>query len=87
MVLTVLNEINRFCIEECGAWCCKNRATVIVDGRVGKFFLKRRRCEHLKDDDTCAIYEDRPDYCRKYICKKLKKRFSIEKINKIIKYL
>jgi len=79
--------MNRFCIEKCKSWCCKNRAKVIVDGRVGRFFIERRRCENLKDDNTCSVYEDRPDVCREYFCDKIKKLFpkevaSIEKIKR-----
>lgn len=26
----------------------------------------RFRCKHLQPDNSCAIYEDRPDFCRRY---------------------
>ena len=29
----------------------------------------RHRCANLMEDNLCADYENRPEYCKKFICK------------------
>jgi len=57
MALKIIEE-PKFQCSKCGA-CCK---------RAGKLGLMPQRedgaCIHLDHDNTCKIYETRPDFCR-----------------------
>jgi len=44
---------------ECGA-CCVAPDIATLGKPAGV------RCEHLQEDNRCAIYEDRPSVCRQY---------------------
>lgn len=43
--------------KKCGK-CCRLR----VKGH-GMLLETGERCEHLKDDNLCAVYENRPPWC------------------------
>lgn len=55
--LTVLSNVDKFPCSKCGA-CCR---------RAGKRGIMPDRgdgaCVHLTKENTCAIYETRPDQC------------------------
>ena len=42
-----------------------DRATVFVDGETW-YLLVHTACEHLRPDNRCGIYEQRPQICRDY---------------------
>jgi Fe-S-cluster containining protein len=37
-----------------------------------KTLLFEHTCRHLGEDNLCKIYEDRPDFCRRFKCMKTK---------------
>lgn len=38
----------------------------VVETRYGKEIVISSRCKALSDDNTCSIYDDRPDMCRNF---------------------
>ena len=38
----------------------------VVETRGGREIVIASRCSALREDDTCSIYEDRPDLCRNF---------------------
>jgi Fe-S-cluster containining protein len=42
-----------------------DRATVFIEGR-DWYLLVYTKCKHLRDDNLCSIYDDRPQICRDY---------------------
>ena len=38
----------------------------VVETRYGKEIVISTRCSALREDNTCSIYEDRPEFCRNF---------------------
>ena len=43
----------------------------VVETRFGKEIVIESRCKALREDNTCSIYEDRPDMCRNFVAKNI----------------
>ena len=41
-------------------------AVIQVDDEMCGVYATNMPCKHLNDDNTCAIYENRPESCKKY---------------------
>jgi uncharacterized protein len=49
------------CSPNCWAPCCRN---LQVFPEMSEFHSGDGLCKHLKSDNSCSIYESRPDLCR-----------------------
>jgi Fe-S-cluster containining protein len=70
--------LGKHCIEKCDAFCCKNYSLVLnqneeklfpeekVKERMGGGFIVSIQggCPNLNKDNTCTIYNQRPEVCR-----------------------
>lgn len=65
----------------CGA-CCVAPDIAALDKPLGM------RCPHLREDNLCAVYENRPDVCRSYepdeVCKQIEAPTLDERVKKYL---